>query len=136
MSKRFTRPLTILLATAAMFLVPVGTPKSEAQEGLGERIGAELDEGISRLSEEFREGWASLKQAVDKMGVQGRVYSRLRWDKQLSQADLDVDVEEGGIVALGGTVADETAKQKALQLAQDTVGVNRVIDRLTVPTVE
>ena len=136
MSKRFTRPLTILLATAAMFLVPVGTPKSEAQEGLGEQIGAELDEGISRLSEEFREGWASLKQAVDKMGVQGRVYSRLRWDKQLSQADLDVDVEEGGIVALGGTVADETAKQKALQLAQDTVGVNRVIDRLTVPTVE
>lgn len=128
--------IAFVIAFATFLLAPATTPHTAAQDGLGEQIGAELDEGISRLSQEFREGWAALKKTVDKMGIQGRVYSRLRWDKQLYQADLDVDVEEGGIVVLTGTVSDEDEKQRAVQLAEDTVGVNRVIDRLTVPTIE
>ena len=103
-----------------------------AQPGIGERIGQGLDQGLSRLGDELQEGWQSLRQGVDKMGVQARVYSRLHWDKQLAGSELDVEVAEGGVITLRGRVADTAAKEKAIELAQDTIGVTRVMDGLAV----
>ena len=105
---------------------------AQAQQGIGERLGQQLDEGLDRLGSELREGWASLRQTVDRMGVQGRVYSRLRWDKQIATAEIDIETQPEGVVVLRGTLSDEAAKQKAVQLAGDTGGVNRVVDELTV----
>lgn len=105
---------------------------AHAQQGFGERLGQQLDQGVDRLSSELREGWASLRKTVDRMGVQGRVYSRLRWDKQIATSEIDVDVQDEDVVVLRGQVSDDTAKRKAVRLASDTVGVNRVVDELTV----
>lgn len=107
-------------------------PTVLAQPGIGERIGAEIDEGLSQLGSEVREGWQSLRQGVNNMGIQARVYSRLRWDKNLAGAELDVDVPEDGVIALRGRVKDAAAKEKAIQLAQDTVGVDRVLEGIEV----
>ncbi len=104
----------------------------EREEGIAERIGSRLDRGIDRLSEELREGWESLQKYVDTMGVKGRVYSRLRWDKHLAESEFDLDVEEGGVVVLRGRVPSTMAKEKAIQLSNDTVGVSRVVDELRV----
>ena len=128
-------------ASAAFILVIfVGTttsqPSLRAQEGIGERIGQNLDEGLNRLQGELREGWASLKQTVDRLGIEGRVYSRLRWDKDIATSTIDLDATESGVVTLRGQVHSTTAKQKAVKLAQDTVGVNRVVDELSVSTPE
>ena len=121
-----------LTGLGACLLSMAAAGPAQAQEGIGERIGAQLDRGIDRLNEEFSQGWESLQQAVDKMGVQGRVYSRLRWDKQLVQSEFDIEVEDGGIVTLRGRVPTPAAKQKAITLAKDTVGVNRIVDDLRV----
>ena len=107
-------------------------PSLRAQDGIGERIGQSLDQGLNRLQGELREGWASLKQTVDRLGIEGRVYSRLRWDKEVATSTIDLDATDGGVVTLRGQVRNAAAKQKAVQLAQDTVGVNRVIDELSV----
>lgn len=116
---------------ACLFMVATAAP-AQAQQGIGERIGEQLDRGIGRLSEELREGWQSLQKSLDKMGVRGRVYSRLRWDKHLAASKLDIDVEEGGVVTLRGRLANAAVKEKAIELTKDTVGVNRIIDELTI----
>jgi osmotically-inducible protein OsmY len=103
-----------------------------AQEGVGERIGEKLDRGLSQLRSELRDEWSQLKRSVERMGVHGRVYSRLRWDKAIEGTAIDIEVREESVVVLRGEVRSAAAKEKAVQLAQDTVGVNEVVDQLTV----
>lgn len=121
-----------IVGLAVCLLSTATVRPAQAQQGLGERLGEQLDQGLNRLRSEVREGWASLRSTVDKMGVQGRVYGRLRWDKQLAESRIDVETEEGGVVLLRGQVSSAAAQQKALQLANDTVGVNKVVDELKV----
>lgn len=120
-------PAVLFAATCSGVL----TSQPAHAQGIGERLGARLDEGINRLGEEIQESWESLKKTVDQMGVQGRVYSRLRWDKQFTGTKFDVDVEND-TVTLRGIVASNEAKQKAMQIASNTIGVFRVQNELTV----
>lgn len=63
--------------------------------------------------------------------LEGRVLTRLRWDKSLSSASIEVRAE-GGVVELRGNVADQNQKRVAVQVAESTVGVERVTDNLVV----
>ena len=65
------------------------------------------------------------------MGIPSRVYGRLHWDKQFHGISLFVKAE-GGTVTVRGTLPDDEAKAKAIELIKDTVGVTRVIDQLSV----
>lgn len=128
---RFLKPAIFLLIFSVVGIS--NNSQATAQEGIGERIGERIDQSLEKLGSEIQENWASLRRFVDKLGVQGRVYSRLRWDKQLENAKIDVDVAEGGIVRVSGQVADASAKQQAIRLTENTIGVTRVIDQLQVP---
>lgn len=134
MGRFLRRGLALALITSAICFSYSGPAVS--QEGIGEQLGERFDRGISRLGEEVREGWASLRESINNMGVQARVYSRLRWDKDLAGAKLEVDdVEDddtGGAVVVRGEVDDDAAKEKAIKLAKDTVGVKRVVDAIKV----
>lgn len=134
-SSMFQRQLlpTILFALICG-LLSIAVARPAGAQGIGERIGAKLDQGIDKLGDELQEGWESLKRTVDRMGVQGRVYSRLRWDKHFADTQFEIDVEDD-VVILRGVVASLQAKQKALQIAEDTIGVDRVNDELTVAQV-
>lgn len=101
-------------------------------QGAGEKLGEKIDRGVERLGSELRQGWAEIRRAADRMGVQARVYARLHWDKMVQPATIDIEVEDAGVVVLKGSVSTTAAKDKARQLAQDTVGVTEVIDRLAV----
>lgn len=124
--------VVVVAVIAASPVLDVRNPYAHAQQGIGERLGQQLDVGINRLSSELREGWASLRQSVDRMGVQARVYSRLRWDKQIATTDFEIDSADSGVVTLRGQVRNAAAKAKAVELARDTVGVERVVDELTI----
>jgi hypothetical protein len=64
--------------------------------------------------------------------LEGRITARLHWDKSLDGAQIQVLVK-GEAVELRGTVASQEQKQRAVQLAETTAGVERVSDLLTVP---
>ena len=66
------------------------------------------------------------------MGVEGRVYARLHWDKALYGASISVDAGKDARITLRGTVLDAKARAKAEQLAGDTVGVQRVVNELKI----
>jgi osmotically-inducible protein OsmY len=122
----------ISIFAALGILLALVLSDSPAQEGAAEKIGRRIDRGLEQLSQEVQEAWTDVRAKVDKLGVQGRVYGRLRWDKALAEEPIEVDVEGKDDVVLSGRVPDEETRQKALRLARDTVGVREVLDRLQI----
>jgi hyperosmotically inducible periplasmic protein len=125
------------LALAIVGLVLHGTlaaqePTPPAEQGVGTKIGESVDRGLNQLGEKLRRGWADIRKSVDELTVQGRVYGRLRWDKALATAPIEITVQNENVVALSGSVPDAAAHNTAVRLAQDTIGVGKVVDNLTV----
>jgi len=107
-------------------------PPANTQPGTATKIGEQIDRGLTQLGAELSQAWSEVRKSVEKMGVQGRVYGRLHWDKALEGANLDVSVRDGQVVVLSGTVKDAAAKQKAEQLTRDTIGVTNVVNDVAV----
>jgi osmotically-inducible protein OsmY len=131
------RSLIAIRVAVVIMLVGLAAslPAQEAQEnddGFVERLGERFDRGVEQLGRELRRSWAEIRQSVDELSVQGRVYGRLRWDKALADETIDIDVQSDNVVVLSGMVADEPTRRKAVKLAEDTVGVRDVISRLEV----
>lgn len=129
MSKLLTAIAGVAVLTGILL-----APAAAQEQGLGERLGERIDRGIRQLSSELQEEWAEVRGAVERMSVQARVYSRLHWDKALATSEIDIEVREGDVIVLMGRVPSAAAKQKAVELAQDTVGAQGVIDQLSVAT--
>jgi BON domain len=138
-----------LLGLTMPFWGNVGLAKQEQQGGVAEKAGEKLDEvgraikqgivnaeetvrdGLNKTGETVRESFAKTRESVNAMGLGPRVYGRLHWDKSLNSCSLSIKVE-GSRVTLRGVVPDAASEAKALTLVGETVGVNQVIDQLTV----
>ena len=68
--------------------------------------------------------------SVSTTPLDARVLWRIRWDKALAGADIQVDSPMGGVVHLRGVVNDLSRQRRALELAESTEGVDRVINEL------
>jgi osmotically-inducible protein OsmY len=121
----YRNALTVVLA--ASFALALSAASARAQS-VGERIGNAIDQ----VSSGVQQAWQQVKEAGNRMGVEARVYARLRWDKAIHSATIDIEVPKAGTVVLKGSVADAAAKKKAVELANDTIGVDQVIDQLAV----
>lgn len=123
----------LALLSAAVVLPALLLSKLPAQEeGTAERVGRKIDQGLEQLTNKVQEAWTDVRKKVDQLSVQGRVYGRLRWDKAFADAPLDVDIQDDATVILTGRVPSEKAQRRAVRLAENTVGVHNVIDRLRI----
>jgi len=75
-------------------------------------------------------GWQSMPLWGDG-ALDARVLARLNSDKGLSETSIQVQVI-GGVVELHGKVRDMDQKRRAFELAQTTLGVEKVLDRLEI----
>lgn len=145
MQSRHRTSLPPALLLGGVLLLPTLPAPSFAQDadpqdrGAAERAGAQVDRFLNRLqrnfkdlSEDVRRRAAEVQQRVEDLGVEARVYSRIRWDKGLSEAEIAIEAKEGGVVVLHGTVPDAELRRKAVRLAVETIGVERVQDNLTI----
>ena len=69
---------------------------------------------------------------VHEQEVLARVYSRIHWDKMLVGSTLELEVRDDGTAFLRGAVPTKASKERAVVLARDTVGVNKVVNELTI----
>jgi hypothetical protein len=74
---------------------------------------------------------ACSSQAVDDSTVTAKVKTKLAADTQTSAIKIGVDTI-GGVVTLSGTVPTDTEKNKAEELAKNTDGVKRVVNKISV----
>jgi hyperosmotically inducible protein len=107
--------------------------------GTGRKVGEKIDEvvqdikgGLRKAGNAVKEEFSKAKTAVNNMGVESRVYGRLHWDKALNDASIDLSATDDGVITLNGTVADDKAKAKAVELTRETVGVTKIVDKLAV----
>ncbi len=104
-------------------------------EKVGERIDdalRDVKQGVQDATQSLRERFAQARASVQSMGIEARIYGRIHWDKALHESMIDLEVDRAGVTTLRGTVADSLAREKAVVLARDTVGVTQVIDQLTI----
>lgn len=123
--------LAMTQSLAAEQTVVVQTPAAN-QPGVGERVGETVERGLTNIGQKLRKTWADFRKSVDELSVQGRVYGRLHWDKAIGSAPIEITVQDENVVTLSGSVPTEAAHRAAVTLANDTVGVRQVVDRLTV----
>ncbi len=77
-------------------------------------------------------GWDAVFGAISETAPEARVSARLRWDKALEKADIQVLQTGPGVVRLQGNVIDEAQQQRAVELAESTQGVEQVVNDLVI----
>lgn len=102
--------------------------------GCKARDGDILLKAAARVADKFDAGevTARFRAAAGESSLGGRVESRIRWDRYLKDSDLEVALTGVGVVTLRGEVPDAALKGRAVELARTTVGVERVVDEMTV----
>jgi len=89
-------------------------------EKAGQQLGAELGLDLERAASRWED-----------LTLPGRVEQRLRWDQLLRGADIKVQIEQDQVV-LSGTIASETQRRRAVELAESTDGVQNVREALQI----
>jgi hypothetical protein len=128
------RQIAAFLILVALFVLLVG---SRFKPSDGDRLAA-----VSRLAVgKVREALPAAERVAAPVHalrgglpqrVEDRVRARLESDKALEGAAFAVSAE-GGVVKLRGVVVSTAARRRAVELAESTVGVEKVVDELAVP---
>lgn len=77
-------------------------------------------DGLSKTGEVITDGWIST-----------RIKTKFMGDEGLRASDIQVDTNDH-VVTLSGTVVSPAAHAKAISMAKDVEGVNRVVDKLKI----
>jgi osmotically-inducible protein OsmY len=73
----------------------------------------------------------TLGENIDDAGITAKVKAKLAGEKISTVTRIDVDTNQG-VVALNGTVASETMRVRAGELAREVKGVRDVVNNLRV----
>jgi hypothetical protein len=111
-----------------------GCAKSDADRlaRIAHKSGEKLDHLTGGVRGKVASGWQAARGSLGEATLDSRVATRLKWDKLLADADIQVKTTAPGVVELTGTVADQAQRQQALQLANSTDGVTSVTDSLQI----
>jgi BON domain len=93
------------------------------------RIGQKVQSRTEAVTGDLKNTAAASWHTVGEFGVEARVAARLRWDKELAGAAIDV-LSSGTGVELRGKVATFEQRRRAVMLAESTIGVEGVKDSL------
>jgi osmotically-inducible protein OsmY len=110
--------------------------ESQDREHL-DRIARKVVAKVSNLTEgtdsRLQAGWQAFRGDLDQLTLDLRVAARIRWDKQLQGAKIDVAVHDN-VIDLKGTVQGADQRRRAIELAEQTVGADKVNDSLETPS--
>jgi hypothetical protein len=128
------RQLTLFLILLALFVVLVG---SRFRPSDGDKLSAVTRIAAAKIRAAMPPA-ARIAAPVNALrnelpvAVEDRVKGRLDADKSLTGVSFAVS-SDGGAVTLRGVVANAALRRRAVELAESTVGVERVVDELAVP---
>ena len=118
---------------AALLLGPAGCSHQDADRlaRVARRSAAKVEGLTGGAGHRLSDGWQALRVGWDEVTLDSRVGARLRWDKGLAGAHIEVHAS-GTTVELEGTVADANQRGRAVDLAEATLGVEHVTDKLEI----
>jgi hypothetical protein len=121
-------------------LARTGLPKPEpanADTGTAARTVGSIDGTVRSVTRGVQEVSASVRGQFDRpssedQSLKERVETSLLRDETLNADEIDVTVEDGGVVVLKGEVTTAEAKELAVGLTRELRGVGSVEDHLAV----
>lgn len=116
---------------AALVLLAAAAPAA-AQDGPLRKAGRALDSVGKSIRRDVEDAVARGQITAQERDLMDRITGRLRWDKRLTSSALSLEVLADGTAVLRGSVADDAAKARAVDLVESTVGVTRVVDEIAV----
>ncbi len=100
---------------------------ADGLERIGRKLAARAELWTASLNEQLPLKLASLQGDT----LENRVANRLRWDRLLVEEKIEV-AANGAEIELKGLVSSAEQKRRAVELAENTTGVERVVDHLQV----
>jgi BON domain-containing protein len=113
---------------AVLPLIFVGCDRSDADKLA--RVGWKVTEKVQALVPD-RTPFGGAIPGARQPGLQNHVRERFKLDRYLAGQPIEVTAE-GGEVRLRGQVDDEVLKRRAVETAESTVGVEKVVDEMVV----
>jgi osmotically-inducible protein OsmY len=107
-------------------LHPSGSSRVDA-EAAGDRGKAIVDKTATTVGKAA----TKLEHAVDEGSLTLKIKSKMALDDLVKARTINVDTA-GSVVTLTGTVESTQERERAVQLARETVGVTNVVDKLQV----
>lgn len=128
------RQIAAFLILLALFILLVG---SRFRPSDGDKLAAVTRMAVGKVREALPPAdrvsapVSALRRELPQR-TEDRVRARLEADKQLEGVEFAVSAD-GATVKLRGVVPNTAARQRAVELAGSTVGVEAVVDELAVP---
>jgi osmotically-inducible protein OsmY len=128
--------LVIVAAVAAFFLgYRLGGDGIEAPVSARQPVPS-IDTDKARqtgaaIGEKVATGAAQAEQALGDAALTAKIKSKMALDDTVKALSIDVDNSDG-VVTVSGNVSSQLEKSRAVQLAQETVGVKTVYDHLII----
>jgi osmotically-inducible protein OsmY len=119
------------LACLALLLAGCEGQDADRLAKIGRKVVDRLEMRTTGGSGRLPDSLQSIRGGVGEFAIDAKVAARLRWDKELEGASIQVGALGGGSVKLTGTVPSLDARQRAVSLARSTSGVGNVVDELT-----
>lgn len=120
------RRLSLTFILSGMVFSGTGCSKSDPETLAS--IGHKLADRTQLISDNLEQTWSKFS---GRVVVESRIKARLHWDKSLADAAIEVHATDKA-VELKGTVATQAQAQRAVELAESTVGVEKVVNSLQV----
>lgn len=114
----------LVLALAAL-TTGCSRQDSERLARIGKHVAARAEALTTDCQAGLSCGWGGA------VGVAAHVSARIRWDKSLAGLAIQVHAA-GSTVELKGTVRELAQRRRAVELAETTVGVEKVNDQLQI----
>ncbi|HLJ93430.1 MAG TPA: BON domain-containing protein [Gemmataceae bacterium] len=120
-------------ALLGLVLLAGGCNQADAERlaRIGQKLTARAESLTADQAGGFHKGWQTVCNSWQETTLAGRVAARLRWDKKLADAQVQASAA-GTVVELKGIVRDADQRQRAVELAETTTGVEKVTDSLEV----
>src|SRR5262249_35270153 len=94
-----------------------------------ERIGRKVLDRTQAAVSPLREKFDHTIRGIGGAGLRERVQQRLQWDKSLAETRIEISVADAA-VELQGKIKSDLQRRRAIELAETTLGVERVTDRM------
>ncbi len=128
MRRRLAKIGFVLALTAA---AGCNAQDADRMQRIAGHVAARLDVVTDHAPEKVSTSWDAVRGTWAASALDGRVITRLRWEKTLADLDLKVQSNKTNDIRLRGTFRDETQHQRILEVTRTTLGVNQIVDELT-----
>ena len=86
---------------------------------------------VSKTAEKAGEAAESVEGSIKESALTAKIKSKMALDDHVNARAINVDTA-GSVATLTGVVASKDERRRAVQLARDTEGITRVVDKLEV----